>query len=169
MTRWISVRNWRKFQHYDPAKRQPPWIKNYTELLHSEAYLDLTAGARSLLHGIWLEYASAQCELKFDARSLGRKLNLRATKQQLESLNHAGFIDVVASAELAEGYHDASAALASRARAHSLEVEVEKERTTRAVPVARPPAPEPERNGTAPDEQARETIAHHRDTPEAPW
>jgi hypothetical protein len=145
--RWISVRNWRKFQHYDPEKRQPPWIKNYTELLHSNEYLRLPPGTRSLLHGLWLEYASSRCQLPLDTRSLSRRLNLRVTMQQLKSLSRAGFIDIVASDALAEGYQAASAVQASRAPAHSLEVEVEKD--SRAVPVSSEPAPAPEDNGKA--------------------
>jgi hypothetical protein len=127
---WISVRNWRTFQHYDPAKRIPPWIKNHTELMSRDDYLELNAGARSVLHGIWLEYASSQCRLRFDSVLLGRRLNLRVTKQHLETLVSAGWIDVVASATLAEGYHDASVS-----RAH-VEVEVEEEED-------KPPNPNP--------------------------
>lgn len=108
MNGWISVRNWRKFQHYDPAKRRPLWIKTYTDLTRSDEYLELTAGERALLHGIWIEYASAQCQLKFSASSMSRRLNLRVTKQQLLALVQAGFIDVVASKVLADGYQLAS-------------------------------------------------------------
>ncbi len=108
MNSWISVRNWRKFQHYDPSKRRPVWIKTHLDLLSSDDYRDLSAGARAVLHGIWLEYASTQCQLKFDAKSLSTRLNLRVTKQQLETLVDAGFIDIVASKLLADGYQDAS-------------------------------------------------------------
>ena len=125
---WISVRNWRRFQHYDPAKRQPPWIKCYTELMSSDEYLALHAGPRAVLHGIWLEYASSQCQLRFDTVSLTRRLNLRVTSQHLEALTDAGFITKVASKTLAEGYHDASA------RAHDVEVEKEEDK---------PPYPNP--------------------------
>jgi hypothetical protein len=124
---WISVRNWRKFQHYDPTKRQPPWIKNYTELTKSDEYLGLGAGERAVLHGIWLEYASSQCALRFDPVLLARRLNLRVRQQHLDSLIHAGFISNVASKTLAEGYHDASALLAPRAHAEETETEEETE------------------------------------------
>ena len=122
---WISVRNWRNFQHYDPAKRQPPWIKVYTELMSDEAWLALSGNDRSVLCCIWLEYASSRCRLRADTRSLTRQLNLRVTKATLTRLNHAGYIDIVASNTLADGYHGAST---SRAR-----VEAEEEKEPKAV------------------------------------
>lgn len=119
---WISVCNWRKFQHYDPAKRRPVWIKNNLDLMSRDEYRDLNAGSRAVLHGIWLEYASSQCRLKFDPSSLSTRLNLRVRKSHLVSLVDAGFIEVVASKSLANGYQPAST-----------EVEVEKKEITRAV------------------------------------
>lgn len=126
--RWISVRNWRKFQHYDPAKRTPPWIKVYTELMSDDAFLGLTPHQRGILVSTWMEYASARCQLRANTVELSRRLNGRVTKRTLEALNHAGFIDIVASAVLAEGYQCASATLASRVPAHSRELETEKEK-----------------------------------------
>jgi hypothetical protein len=120
---WISVVGWRRFQHYDPAKRQPPWVKTYTELLDDEEYLQLSGHLRSVLHGIWLAYASSRCRLHADARSLSSRLRLRVSSLHVESLVHAGFIELVASKTLAEGYHDAS----PRARATETETEVEVE------------------------------------------
>lgn len=118
---FISVRNWRAFQHYDPAQRTPPWVKTYTELLHDDAYMGLPVGTALVLHRLWLAYASARCRLRADTKTLTRQLGVRVTRLQLDSLNHAGFIDLVASAELAEGYRAASA---SRAR-EEVEVEVD--------------------------------------------
>lgn len=116
--RWIVIRNWDRFQHY--KDRQPPWIKNYTELLHDPAYLELPPGTRSLLHGLWLVYASSRARVPLDTRWITRQLNLRCTMQQLESLNHAGFIEFSASTALADRYQDASA---SRAREEGLRPE----------------------------------------------
>lgn len=125
---WISVVNWRKFQHYDPTKRRPPWIKNHLDLMGKDEYRDLSAGCRAVLHGIWLEYASSQCQLKFDPTSISTRINLRVRKSHLETLVDAGFIVPVASKTLAEGYHDASA------RAHATEVEVETETENPSLP-----------------------------------
>lgn len=118
---WISVVGWRKFQHYDPEKRVPPWIKNHTDLMANDEYLALTEHRALMLHRLWLEYASSRCELADDTLRLSRRLGMKVTRRDLESLNHAGFIDIVASKALAEGYHGASA------RAHATEVEGEEE------------------------------------------
>ena len=96
---WIEVVNWGKFQHY--KDRNPNWIKNYTELLHDPNYLELSAGERAILHGLWLEYALSHARVRLSTRSIQARLNLRVTKQQLERLNHAGFIRFVASKPLA--------------------------------------------------------------------
>ena len=126
MDGWISVRNWRKFQHYDPAKRQPPWIKTYTELLDEDDYAGLTLRQRGLLHGVWLAYARSRCGLR--ASRVGLMVGDDTVKKRdLDALNHAGFIDIVASKTLAEGYHDASA------RARDVEVETEEEKETPPV------------------------------------
>ena len=116
---WISVRNWRKFQHYDPAKRAPKWIKVYAELMSDDAFLGLTFAQRGLLVSLWLEYANSRSAIRLDTASISRRLNGRATYAQLKSLSDAGFIDIVASKSLADGYHDASL---------EVEVEVEEEK-----------------------------------------
>lgn len=118
---WISVRNWRKFQHYDPDKRVPPWIKNNTDLMSNDDYLTLTEHRALMLHRLWLEYASSRCQLSDDTLILSRRLGMRVLTTDLVSLNHAGFIDIVASKALAEGYQSASA------RAHAEETETERE------------------------------------------
>ena len=138
MSGWISVSDWRRFQHYDPSKRQPPWIKTYTDLLHDDGYLSLSAAERSVLHGIWLVYASSRCRAKFEPRSLSHRLSMRVRQEHLDALVQAGFITEVASATLAEGYHDASP------RARASEVEVEKEVNT-------PPTPPQGGNGFHPE------------------
>lgn len=130
---WISVCKWRTFQHYDPAKRVPPWIKNNTDLMANDAYLSLTEHRALMLHRLWLEYASSRCELSDDTLRLSRRLSMRVTRADLVWLIHAGWIEIVASKALAEGYHDASA------RAHDAEGETEteeekEETSSKAVP-----------------------------------
>jgi hypothetical protein len=92
---WIVVRNWGRFQHY--KHRQPPWIKNYTELMSDDAYRSLPLGTRGVLHGLWMEYARGRRLLRGDSRSVSRALGQRVLTAQLEALNQAGFIDLVAS------------------------------------------------------------------------
>lgn len=96
--RWITVPNWHRFQHYGMARR-PPWIKNYTALLHDDDYLDLTLASRGLLHGIWLAYADRRGYVR-DGPDLSATLHARVIEKNLEPLNHAGLIDVVASKPL---------------------------------------------------------------------
>lgn len=99
---WIVIPKWEEFQHYND--RDPVWIKNYTRLLRNPDYLALSGHTRSVLHGIWLVYASSNGQLPLDARSLHAQLNLRVSSSQLESLIHAGFIQVSASRPLALRY-----------------------------------------------------------------
>lgn len=130
---WISVRNWRKFQHYDPAKRSPPWIKNYTELMSDDAYLGLSMVQRGVLHGIWMEYARARCQLPDSTAVISRRLGERVTRATLYALNRAGYIDIVASKALAEGYQGASkpaSELLALARSQETETETEPKAVT---------------------------------------
>ncbi len=115
---YISIRNWRKFQHYDPAKRAPTWIKLYPELLDDHAFAGLTSHQQLVLWKLWLMYAKTRCNLTDNTAILSRQLGERVPKRTLDSLNHAGFIDIVASNVLADGYQPASP---------EVEVEVEKE------------------------------------------
>lgn len=107
--RWIIIPRWHAadgFQHY--KDRDPTWIKNYRWLLADDDYLSLTAGQRAILHGLWLVYASSDGQVKFEPSSLTRRLSLRVRWSHLEALNHAGFIQVVASKPLSLRYQDAS-------------------------------------------------------------
>lgn len=116
--RYITVRNWQRFQHY--TDRNPPWIKNYTELLSDEAYLGLSGHRRSILHGLWLEYARSNCRLTDDTRMLTRRLNLKVTTSDLASLNHAGFITFSASKPQARRTKTASPRARGRAVARGI-------------------------------------------------
>lgn len=96
--RWIVVAHWdgpEGFQHY--KDRAPIWIKNYTELLASDDYIGLTFHQRGILHGLWLEYATANRQLTDSTLTLGRRLGQRILTRDLEALNHAGFIHFSAS------------------------------------------------------------------------
>jgi hypothetical protein len=108
---WISVVDWRRFQHYDPAKRVPPWIKNYTELLDDDEYLRLTSRQRGLLHGIWLLYAASRCKLSDSPALLTRRLGLGPTTAE------RGLSEGSAAAQggLDEGSSEAARRLASGA------------------------------------------------------
>lgn len=105
-TRWIVIPRWWEFQHY--KDRDPVWIKAYVRLLDDEDYLALPPGTRSVLHGIWLAYASSDGRLTLDTRSLSSRLRMRVTSQQLKALVRAGFIATSASRPLALRYQVAS-------------------------------------------------------------
>jgi len=95
--RWIIVPHWNRFQHY--TDRNPPWIKTYTELLHNDDWLALTDAQRGVLLTIWLEFAASCGQLRVSRMSL--KVRSQTLQRNLEVLNHAGFIRVVASKPLA--------------------------------------------------------------------
>jgi len=103
---WIVIPNWDKFQHY--RDRDPTWIKNHRSLLHSDAYRNLSYHQRGVLHGLWLEYAAANRQIRDSTLTLTRQLGQRVSRRDLETLNHAGFIEFSASKPLAPRYHDAS-------------------------------------------------------------
>lgn len=106
---WIVIPRWEEFQHPDTTRTgNIPWVKNFTRLLSDDAYLNLNASERAVLHGLWLEYARSRAGLRLatstrrasdelDTSSLTRRLNLRVTQKTLERLNHAGFIQFSAS------------------------------------------------------------------------
>ena len=121
---YIWIPNWDGpggFQHY--KSRDPIWIKNYTRLLSHDAYCALTLTQRGLLHGIWLEYASSPPafredtassarRLRGDTLTLTRRLGQKVSRRDIEALNHAGFIELIASTLLAPCYQPASETLA---------------------------------------------------------
>ena len=98
MSRWVVVPNWHRFQHYGMARR-PPWIKNYTALLHDDDYLDLTLASRGLLHGIWLAYADRRGHLR-EGPDLSSTLQAKVLEKTLAPLNHAGLVEFSASKPL---------------------------------------------------------------------
>lgn len=106
---WIRVLRWKEHQHY--KDRDPRWIKNHTQLLENDDYLTLSPRTRSLLHGTWILYASASRTLRADTRRLSSALNQQVRHSDLELLEDAGFIVLLASKELAKSEHDDTDAL----------------------------------------------------------
>ena len=98
--RWIVIPRWEEFQHY--SKRNPPWIKTYTRLLHDDAYAGLTFHQRGVLHGLWLLYARNDRQIRDNTLTLTRQLGHRVMRRDLDALNHAGFILFRASSVLAQ-------------------------------------------------------------------
>ncbi len=127
---WILVLKWDELQHY--KNRNPPWIKNYLNLLDKDEYMELSPGSRALLHGLWLlvarragdsphsSFIDPPC-FPADTLRLSRALSMKVSSHHIASLVHAGFIEVSASKPLASS-------LAKRGQNASLEREREKER-----------------------------------------
>lgn len=101
--RWIVIPRWEDFQHRDAMRSSvPKWIKNYTQLLSSDEYLELTLMQRGMLHGLWLMYAQSRSKgiSEYRARTvLSTKLGgeQRHFRDNLTSLEQAGFIEIRAS------------------------------------------------------------------------
>lgn len=172
---WIEIPEWRRFQHY--RDRNPNWIKNYPELLSKDEYLALSFHARGVLHGLWMEYARSNGQLRggtvADSRQLrdgivaaprqlrgsfsaiSRQLGGRVTAATLVSLNHAGFIRFSASKPLASRYQAASNPASARAtRANALAREGSKEPSKTRARASDPQAARAlaaDENGAAPE------------------
>lgn len=102
---WIVIPKWdgpKGFQHY--KDRDPTWIKNYRQLLASDEYRDLSLHQRGILHGLWLAYAASNRQLRLNTLALSRRLGQTVKTQDLERLNHAGFIRFSASKPRARRY-----------------------------------------------------------------
>lgn len=108
---WIVIPKWEEFQHY--KDRDPTWIKTYRSQLDNPDYLDLTFAQRGLLHDLRLLYALSATKVRVDERKLGKRLNRRVTKQNLETLNQAGFIALRASTRREELEREEGTLLAS--------------------------------------------------------
>jgi hypothetical protein len=97
---WVEIPRWDDFQHY--KTRRPPWIKNYTRLMHDPDYLDLSLAERGLLHSLWLLYAEYDGVLSASRaqRLAVLKPHYRHFYAHLDSLNDAGFVRLVDSKPL---------------------------------------------------------------------
>ena len=120
---WIAVVGWTELTHSDTKRSAGAfaWHRAYTRLMRDDAYMELTEHRALIYHRLLLEYASTAARLRAETRSLSRRLGLRVTSADLESLSHAGFIKVCASRAQAVGWHDASVhATRDREREESL-------------------------------------------------
>lgn len=66
--RWLSVRNWDRYQHY--AKRRPPWIKLYNDLLDDYEFRSLSETGRFHLLLIFLLASRTENRIPCDDRYL---------------------------------------------------------------------------------------------------
>lgn len=182
---WIS--RWDEFQTYTIKRGKPwapPWIKMYPRLLDDPEFRRLTEANQLLLVKLWMLFARAHGKvvvgtrsvhqavtkdprsshegITWDSRSLAKQLAQRVTKQQLVSLNRAGFIQFC-SGTVRERFWNAFL------NGSVLEVEVEVDNPNPTPPVARGPAHanEPNRkNGLGGEESKNGTtpVDEHADS-----
>lgn len=110
---YIVFKGWSDFQHYG-TRANVAWIKNYTALLKDDAYLELPLPTRGLLHSLWLLNATTTSPIPTRTSYISRALGQRVLTTQLKLLNQAGFIEFVASKELARRKQLASKPLAQK-------------------------------------------------------
>lgn len=135
--RWIWIARWEEFQHYTPSReRGPAWIKDYTAQLADERYLRLSDRSRALLRDLRDIFATMRGRLPDDSRMITRLRHSQTRRDDLTSLNDAGFIAILSREDLEVALEKF---YTSRAPARSQEKEVEEEREQTEPE----PAPEP--------------------------
>lgn len=106
MSRFFSVKNFERFQHY--KDRSPPWIKLYNELLDDYDFGRLQDASKMHLVAIWLLASRYDNRIPYDAEWIARRINA-TSRVDLETLAKSGFIspDQGCSEPLAERKQDA--------------------------------------------------------------
>lgn len=105
----MRIKNWEKFQHY--AKRRPPWIKLYHDLLDDIDWHKLSGDSAKLLISLWLLASEKDGELpSIDIISFRLRLGKEIIIKLISELKQ--WIDGDASNMLAPCYQDASTMLA---------------------------------------------------------
>jgi hypothetical protein len=94
---YFRIKNLEKFQYY--KKRNPPWIRLYTDLLNAEDvdYTCLTDVQKLHLIHIWMLATRHNNRIPMNTDWLQRRLNV-SEKVDLEPLFKAGFIEVCGDA-----------------------------------------------------------------------
>jgi hypothetical protein len=121
--RWVVIPHWERFQHY--GDRRPVWVKNYTEQLDNEDYLELSVTARGLLNDLRLLYAKRKKQVPNSPSLLSHLLGYKVTSRDINRLCKAGFLEISASKPASE-----SASESARDSTRSLEVDKDKEPLT---------------------------------------
>lgn len=88
-TRYFSVKNWTKFQHY--KDRDPPWIKFHVALLDDYEFTCLQDASKAHLLAIWLLASRYQNRIPLDAEWVGKAIKANSPVD-LGALLAAGFI-----------------------------------------------------------------------------
>lgn len=103
--RWIVIPDWDKHQHYKHRKGDA-WHKEHARQLDNDDYLGLSLAARGVLIGLRMMYARRHpkplSENQARATLAPTRHQVRTFSAHIESLNHAGFITLLASKPLAQ-------------------------------------------------------------------
>jgi hypothetical protein len=94
---WIWVNRWEEFQSFQTKRGKPwapPWIRLYPQLLGDDDFLALTESEQLLLLKLFMLFSSQRQVVANDTRSLSRRCGQRVLKRHIDSLNHAGYIDL---------------------------------------------------------------------------
>lgn len=86
---YFRVRNWDRFQHY--RKRNPPWIKLYTELLDDYEFACLSDASKLLAFCIFMLAARSSNKIPLDPDWIRNRAALKSMPD-LEPLFNHGFI-----------------------------------------------------------------------------
>lgn len=91
--KFYSIPNWRDFQHYDPTKRTPPWIKTFIAQLDPTKHPKFSAlsdGAKLTLHHVRM--LAAKCNNRIPESWLNKAhLNMQ-TKPKIAELLAASLL-----------------------------------------------------------------------------
>lgn len=99
--RVVVIASWREFQHYDPAKRTPPWIKIHVAQLDPTVhpkFTDLSDGAKLTLHHLRL--LAATCRNRIPLQWINKAHLNMSTNPKLQELEDAGFVASIDDSEV---------------------------------------------------------------------
>jgi hypothetical protein len=94
---YIWVNKWDEFQSFQKKRGKPwapPWIKIYPQLLDDYDFVGLPWQTQLVLLKVFMAFSQTRGRLSADTRELSRQLAQRVTRAQLDSLSHAGWIEL---------------------------------------------------------------------------
>lgn len=85
---YLTVKNWKEFQHY--GKRNPPWIKLHRAILDDYSFCALPDVAKAHLMLLWVYASQNEGRIPVDVPFLEKKLSCRDL--DLDVFVQAGFL-----------------------------------------------------------------------------
>lgn len=92
MTKYLSVKNWEKWQTYRKDRGQPPWIKVHRCLMRNPEWVSLTDAERGQLVGIWLLAADRNGDVPASPAII-QKLCFMESQPDINKFTDLGFIE----------------------------------------------------------------------------